>query len=496
MPGSPVAIGPFIGGLNLNEDPSIISDDQMMQCVNFDIGRAGELSVRPGLKQASTLGTSHYLLGTVRKLDGTYRTYARYSDATVTNGIMYSEDGGATWVASGIAAGAVGVSTAVIQYVDPVNTTVPYAFLIPKGTGSTTAGAGSRQNLNDNTVVNVTGMPNGTAAVIYRERLFIYGPTNEASKGSYRIWYSAAKNFTTFGVNNFIDVGPGDGEFVTHMAIQNDQMVIFKENSSWVLTFEDDPAFGILRKFNNEIGATSPNSVITFENQLYLIDQRSVFRLINLLFEEISGPIVIGRQRTATADPTLDSAVVLGRKLLFIISTAASTKRYFVYHTEVNAWSEYTFAEAPGRFISGGQTTSEFFLGSRAGSNNIYRFRPYSTATADWGDYPNDTTPANFSTKQYTFNSPHTFKRIHWWSMEIGGTQGSVEAGMVVDGVTEPSPVGSILVSAPRVFKLFVRNRFRRVHFTVSCSGNPRLTIFGVQAFVSNKAKVIAGATV
>ena len=49
--GKPVPLGPFSGGLNTLEDPRLIGDDQLAQCINMDVGRSGELISRTGLQR-------------------------------------------------------------------------------------------------------------------------------------------------------------------------------------------------------------------------------------------------------------------------------------------------------------------------------------------------------------------------------------------------------------------------------------------------------------
>lgn len=489
MPGSAAPVGPFFGGLNLNEEPSSIEDDQLSSCLNFDIDNAGELVVRPGLKNISNFGTPNaaILLATARTATG-FRTYSRSETA------LYYTDNGTVWTTWGSTIA--GRPSTVVQYVqDPVNTTLPVIFVIPKGaTAGAVATAGIRHRLSDNVVTNVTGMPNGSAGTVYRERLFIYGQASEGGTGSYRIWYSDPKDFNTYGANSFIDVGPGDGEYITNISIQNDSMIIFKENSSWVFTFENNPGLGVLRKFNSEIGATSPNAVVTYENQLYLIDQRNIFRLINLLFEDISTPIGVGKRRSDASVVLNDFATTLGTRILFAISTGTNTFRYFVYHASLSAWSEYTFVDNPVKFVTSGQTASETFYATKSSSPNVYVFKPYTQVTADWGDAGGGPV-AYFSSKEFKYDTPTSFKRLYWWAAEVSGYSGTLSTSVTTDGVVGATKVITPTTIAPKVYKNFVQNRFRRVMFSGTTAGTARLTIHNIRAFVSIKAKVTSGTT-
>jgi hypothetical protein len=47
MPGSPIRLGPFTGGLNNESDPSSIGDSELFDCVNLEFKSDGSLVSRP-----------------------------------------------------------------------------------------------------------------------------------------------------------------------------------------------------------------------------------------------------------------------------------------------------------------------------------------------------------------------------------------------------------------------------------------------------------------
>src|SRR5690606_8089738 len=47
MTGQPIPIGPFIGGLNADSDPTAIADNELSICENFELDLDGSLKSRP-----------------------------------------------------------------------------------------------------------------------------------------------------------------------------------------------------------------------------------------------------------------------------------------------------------------------------------------------------------------------------------------------------------------------------------------------------------------
>ncbi len=111
----PQPIGPFSGGLNQLEDPRLIGDDQLAICQNMDIGRSGELSIRPGLRLVGTAAANLRLIGTALLASNTTRAFYR----TPTTQVLSYADGtaitaGVNWTAVGSTVA--GATEKIVQY--------------------------------------------------------------------------------------------------------------------------------------------------------------------------------------------------------------------------------------------------------------------------------------------------------------------------------------------------------------------------------------------
>jgi hypothetical protein len=50
MPGAPIQVGPFIGGLNTFSDATAIADNELTVCENFELDLDGSLKSRPPIE--------------------------------------------------------------------------------------------------------------------------------------------------------------------------------------------------------------------------------------------------------------------------------------------------------------------------------------------------------------------------------------------------------------------------------------------------------------
>ena len=500
MGGEVVPVGPFTGGLNIREDARIIADGQLAECINFDIGRAGELTTRTGLKaiaynNGNPAGSVPVrILGSLATTSGS-RLFLRTVEATPR--IFYSDnpeppDLSTVWTAATTTtAKEVG---AVVQGVDAVNTTTPYAWFIPRGSSAT----GFRQVLTGTTESAVASMPRGSGGFIFKSRLFIWGPLTLGGTGTYRVYYSAAGDFTSWPANNFFDVGPGDGETVTALIGAGDTLLIFKTGSTWALLFDTDPYLGSLRKVNNEIGANSPTAVASFQNEIYIVSRLGIYRVVNLLFQDVGKSLGLDKTRGAV-DFTLynDSVSVIGSKIIFALATGVESApfKYYVYFTEIDAWSQYTFGSLyPERFQKYlDYKIPDHVFATQLNSPVLYHMHPYGTEAVDFGDSPNNITAFSMRTKKFSYSGATDYKRLFWWAMEAvaGAANTAFSMYCIADDVrtseVQPRAVGTLR----GIVKAFTTNRFRTVQYVITSSAvQARLIFFSGQANVAGKTKV------
>lgn len=91
---------------------------------------------------------------------------------------------------------------------------------------------------------------------VNKQRMFLAG--QNATNRS-RLYFSNLADPETWPALNFIDVGKGDGDGITGLAVLNDNLVITKDHSVWILQ-GDSPSNFVLRRMTDESGAVTGGS--------------------------------------------------------------------------------------------------------------------------------------------------------------------------------------------------------------------------------------------
>ena len=128
MPGAPIQVGPFIGGLNTFSDPTAIADNELAVCENFELDLDGSLKSRPPIEN---LGVNFPLsaTGNINILGYFYTaTGTSYLLASDGKNSTYSFDGNAWTLITATMSGA-----AMVQFDDKAWITAPVGSLTPGG---------------------------------------------------------------------------------------------------------------------------------------------------------------------------------------------------------------------------------------------------------------------------------------------------------------------------------------------------------------------------
>lgn len=105
--------------------------------------------------------------------------------------------------------------------------------------------------------------PLGKFVLFHKQRLFIAG----ASAARSRVYFSDVGLPETWGALSFIDVGKGDGDSITGLAVLLDYLVITKENSVWILSGDSSTNF-VLRRVTDEGGCAVKQGIAFVKDTL------------------------------------------------------------------------------------------------------------------------------------------------------------------------------------------------------------------------------------
>lgn len=400
MPSTPVKIGPFAGGLNAYSEPTSVGDNECIDILNFDIDLDGSLYSRAPITikdvAASIPGTGPMVLhGFFIDTDGD-----RYLFATTTSGtyVRNEETGAWSTVTTTLSA------SVCVQYANKM-------YLVPDPAeadpgGYWTPGGG---------FVAVAAIPKGTTACIYKERLFIGGGTTNPN----RVYFSDAANFSAFQTTiNFFDVRAGDGQDVVMLYTFSDTVVVLKDDSTYVYSYDSAPSRGVVRLINGAVGITNKNCLVEHENSLYIHYESVLYQISNWNFTATNIKVPF---KYTVVFPSYGSEPSLS-----LMSDRVIVHHFdaiYVFNLRVGAWTIWSVAEGRlfNHFIQVPRNAAEeperYYAGCRrnaAGANRaLFEWRPIADAIRS------EEMEVYVVSKVFDFNVAYTFKRLFWWGVDL-----------------------------------------------------------------------------
>lgn len=492
MPGTPVQLGPFTEGMNNEDEETTIGDNQLADVVNFELDNDGSLYSRPAFvldADTPVAGEFADLLGYYVRNDGA--TFGVY----VTNVKTWLYDVELkTW--SEIWA----------------NRASGFAQYDNKVVLASTSVAGGYWEAG--VFTSTPTMPLAADIVFYQERFWAFGAQGTANQT--RVWFS---NVTSLGVpptsiwdwtvaTDYFEVNKGDGQWVTGLLADTNALVIFRNRSTWRLSFSGAPLkTGTLTALNRTIGADNNVSFVAYESYYLVLNQGSLYQFINWQFYPLNTKRV--RFQVGASDASLRRSTALS-----IFNHRAIVWYYgstYVYSLNTNTWSRWeSVVLAPYRVVtipsasfagdvraalaSGGLTTSP---------KGTYRIRDEMLA----GTVGEQMT-CSIRTKSYSFNEAAQHKRLFYWTFEVrsaigatgwavpsvipeGGNVTTDDMDLVTTDVLDAGSVDNPLIIVPTfesevtfptqsptraLIKAGQDNRFLRIRFEIflECDGTSR----------------------
>lgn len=508
MPGQPVKVGPFAGGLNSYSGPTSIGDNEATVLQNFNLDMDGSLVSRPPVYPLGDYAVDYpdvngaiKLLNWFINTDGTRYLIVSFSAETWARN---EETGVWTLITNTFNA------LAAVQYDNKIwlvtnNASKTLGYWTPLG-GFTA----------------VASMPKGNLITIYKERLFISGVAANPN----RVYFSNPADFTTWQTSiNFFDAKAGDGEVVNCLYAFQDMIAIFKTNSTYLYSYDSNPSRGAVRLINGNVGVSNDRCVVEYENSLYIHHKESVYQISNWSFTLINLKVNFNFQVKYVGYggfvPTLS--------ILYDHLVVRHYDSVYAFNLRMGVWSEWTFDSSRiwDNFLEvprvTGSTTRMYYAGCRRFTKATVN-RVIYTWIPDYDAIRNESMTCTVVTKTYDFNVPYSFKRLFWWGADVltktnltyklspqvystAVTHQALSAykhnqitgthlrplDIVLD-VTNTLPVSNSI--GLRMFVKFLKSlRFRQVYFSVSGTTDGTATqgpirVYSLSAFVDNKQVV------
>lgn len=512
MPATPVKIGPFAGGLNTYSGPTSVGDNECVDLVNFDIDLDGSLYSRtpitvkdPMAGLPATATTELLPLGWF--IDTTGERYLFVASGTST--FTRRESDGVWAVATNTFA-----ATCSVQYAGKMYLIASPASANPGGTWTPAGG-----------FVAVAAIVKGTSCSIYKERLFIGGSTTNPN----RIFFSNPADFAVWQTSiNFFDVRSGDGQSVVLVYTFQDSVIVFKNRSTYIFSYDSNPSRGQVRLISGAVGLTNKYCCVEYESALYLHYENTLYQLNNWNFTVVN--LKVPFEYSIIYD--IATYGTTNYPTLSIMSDRLVIHHYdivYVFNLRMGVWTKWSvalnrnfnyFLEVPRNTLD---EPERYYGGCRAKSvtdpvKALYEWRPVfdTTRTESMTHY--------VVSKTYDFNVAYTFKRLFWWgadvlakrditysvspvsySPSITHAQLHVYKHSEITGnhlrpisisinYTDNSSISN--VAGTRLFvKMLKSMRFRQIYFTLTgttdgTSTQGPLRVFSLTAMVDNKELV------
>lgn len=399
-------IDDFSGGVNNVDLIGTLQDNEVTVAENFDITSTGRLVSRPPIVASTTatpIAGEVDILGWFLDDDGVYQA------------VISSVDEGKTWLESGAAGTRVEIApwaaADCVQYGDRL-------YLCRPG-GAGAKWMHSPTPSDPYTLVSVPTMPAGSRIIGHKGRLWV-------ASGS-TVYYSQVTNIsggTTIDDfdGSFVNVSPGDGQHIVELDTSFDDVLIIRNGSTWLFSYDTDLAEGSVTQIDGDIGADSWRCVARYQDSHIVLNGAKLYRLTSRVYYPLHSDRKMALRGDGTfADFRFSSAVtVFGERAL-----VWRNGTMYALHLSTSGWT--TYISESTRFAHGyehpagvelfGASTVFGVSGAEDDANSIaaplYRVIDRVSLTAEAETYT-----CRVRTKAYAWNEPTQLKRLFSWGLD------------------------------------------------------------------------------
>lgn len=402
MSGEAIQIGPFVGGLNTFSDPTAIADNELARCENFELDLDGSLVSRPPivnrgitfpLQATGNINVLGYYYGPgavpyLLASDGLSKTY-------YFNGTSW------TLITNTFSA------TAMTQFDHKAWLVAPYGSTNPGGYWSPSTGFVADSN-----------MPKGDTIVAHKYRLWISGG-RDALNNPTRLYYSNALS-SPLGLwqasPDFADIGAGDGQSIVRVVMYYNSLVIFRTNSIYSFQYTTDPGVGVISLLVPNIGLSSKDALVAWENFVYFIYDEKAYEFVNNRAQQINLKVpFVATSRVGIYDPYVVS--LFSNRIIF-----SFWDTLYVFSIRTRTWTTWVSTEhgAIGSVVAAITDTEEeeavAFSSSivpAGGTRTAKTLHITDAVTTETEDFV-----CTAQTKNYNYQTSSAYKRLFWWGVD------------------------------------------------------------------------------
>lgn len=256
---------PFFGDYNTTTDMSLMADEDSPDCLNVVSDISESIGSRPGYTKLLTTSTPSFIGGMYSLYQSTGTKQLVYASGVYL--YKYNNAGGSTQLTGIPASFTANQQWSMDEYQDNI-----YAG---NGTDALVQYTGTQVQVGNSAIT-------PQFVKVHKNRIYC------ANKNSSTIYFSDTISPTSFPVNNFIVINTNDGQNITGISQILDNLIIFKDDSVWILTGEPLGAGNTttignlqLRQANGSAGCSAFKTIALVDQTLFFMHSTGIYALQN-----------------------------------------------------------------------------------------------------------------------------------------------------------------------------------------------------------------------
>ena len=359
----------WTGGLNTEADEFQLEPDESPNCENVEFGLRGAVRKRDGYTQFSTATT----WGVTNLTDWQKAGGAKYLVAVADDGNIRHADIGTTTTFTSQAT-SWGAPSSQEEWWSGI-ASLDNVLYVSRRDGNTWSFDGTTwTEITDYTLSGGgSEFPRAAHLLSLHERLFAANIDNGGTLYRSRIQFSNPGAAGVWDVEDWIDVSPDDGQQITAMVAYGESIIIFKENSVYVLSGTDATSF-TLYPLDAEVGTVSPRSVHPSANFLLFFDAKAgVYSFDGADFKKIDEKISLHLLDGMNYSAAYKAAGYVYRDHYYLSvpwGTNTDNTRMFVRDMRTAAWTQWTYGVNAYTLIE-----ADLYGGEASGAGGVYKLK-------------------------------------------------------------------------------------------------------------------------
>ncbi len=412
-----VALQRFTRGLNNYWDQSTIDDNELASIINLEFTTSGAMISRPPI-YAESNGVSTIqspvttepfdIIGTYTRLDG-----ERFLVATTNSKTWLYNITSKTWTE--IWANKASDCTQFQNKVVLSSATISGGYWEAGTFTSTNMPPLGGIELFQSRFFGYGVRGTTTANTLFWSDITTFGPSGEVT--SVWDWIDPTGNYY------YVDIGAGDGQWITAMEQGYNDIVIFRNKSTYRYSFGDTPEGGQMQVMQQDVGAESKRSVVKFENAHFVFSGGILYRYQNWMYYPLNARRVKFASDTNFTKRLQHAISVVGRRIVLWHDGAT-----YAYNLDTETWSEWQsntraayFVTVPRKDESNIEELYYGVSGDAAKIGDKYSLlrvedEPVSASGSEAMD-------CFIRTKIYDFDTPVEWKRLYYWAADVSSAR-------------------------------------------------------------------------